>query len=191
MRVRLAALLLLCSPAIGQTDAVPTFGTTVFLPSGLRGDIYYLDPGTPKLPKFKKSKSVGTLYTNSLYVPPRVFTDGFPGVTNRFEWFAIDYQGRFWIENPGRYTFRLESDDGSILYIDKKRLIDNDGIHPPVAKENTVKLAEGTHEIRVSYFQGPASGIALMLSVEGPDDPDFRPFSTERFRRPGQASDGK
>jgi hypothetical protein len=37
-------------------------------------------------------KPVGTIHTSSLNIPPRIFTDGFPGVTDRFEWFAIDYQ---------------------------------------------------------------------------------------------------
>jgi hypothetical protein len=57
----------------------------------------------------------------------RDFTEGFPGVTKRFEWFAIDYTGRIWIARPGVYQFELMSDDGSKLYIDD--VIDNDWLH--------------------------------------------------------------
>jgi hypothetical protein len=178
---------LLCAPQ----EEVPTFGTTVVMPSGLRGDIYYLEPYTQFLPRLEKMKPVGVIYTSSLYIPPRVFTDGFPGVTTRFEWFAIDYRGRFWIDLPGKYNFRLVSDDGSKLYIDDKRIIDNDGIHPPLSEDATVKLAGGIHTIRVSYFQGPGTGIALMLGVQGPDDKDFRAFSTERFKPPAHPEDWK
>ena len=46
-------------------------------------------------------KPVGTIYTNSLNVSPQRFDESFPGITDRFEWFAIDYTGKFWIEQPG------------------------------------------------------------------------------------------
>ncbi len=55
---------------------------------------------------------------------------GFPGIDNRFEWFAIDYTGNFWIARGGKYKFALNSDDGSKLYIDDTLVIDNDGQHP-------------------------------------------------------------
>src|SRR5260370_27974768 len=42
---------------------------------------------------------------------PQDFLIGFPGITRRFEWFAVDYSGKFWIETPGLYRFRLVSDD--------------------------------------------------------------------------------
>ena len=71
------------------------FGTTVVIPSGLRGDIYYISPNSASLPKFEKLEPVGTIYTNGLNIPPREFTEGFPGVTKRVEFFAIDYTGRF------------------------------------------------------------------------------------------------
>jgi hypothetical protein len=97
-----------------------TFGTTVVATTGFRGEIYFIKPGSRKLPDFSKLKPVGVIYTPYLCVPPRSFDQGFPGVTDRFEWFAIDYTARFWISEPGTYRFRLASDDGSILYIDGK-----------------------------------------------------------------------
>jgi len=32
---------------------MPTFGTTVVIPGGLTGEIYELQPGTERLPKFE------------------------------------------------------------------------------------------------------------------------------------------
>src|SRR6185369_577273 len=90
-----------------------TFGTTVAANSGFRGEIYPIEPGSRKLPNFSKLKPVRTIYTPSLCVPARSFDEGFPGITGRFEWFAIDYTGRFWISEPGTYRFALASDDGS------------------------------------------------------------------------------
>ena len=70
------------------------------------------------------------IFTASLNVPPQDLKAGFPGVTDRFEWFAIDYAGRFWIDRPGMYTFVLTSDDGARLYLDDQLIIDNDRQHP-------------------------------------------------------------
>ena len=104
-------------------------------------------------------------------------------MTKRFEWFAIDYNGRFWIEKPGEYEFSLLSDDGSKLYIDGKEVINNDGQHPPAEETGSVDLDRGIHRIRVSYFQGPRFHVALVLKVAGPGE-ELRVFSTDEFKPP-------
>ncbi len=182
-----ASLLAVCvlfraTISAGQ-DKIPTFGTTVVIPSGLRGAIYHIHHNANKLPKFEKLKSVGTIYTTSLNIPPQDFQQGFPGVSKRFEWFAIDYTGRFWIAKPGEYRFALTSDDGANLYIDDQLVIDNDGQHPPTTGNATVKLSGGIHQIRVSYFQGPRYQVALQLQVAPPAQ-DLRIFSTDEFKPP-------
>ena len=164
-----------------------TFGTTVAANSGFRGEIYPIEPGSRKLPNFSKLKPVRTIYTPSLCVPARSFDEGFPGITERFEWFAIDYTGRFWISEPGTYRFALASDDGSIFYIDDKIVIDNDKQHPVIEKEGKVKLKVGVHRIRVSYFQGPRFHVALVLRVAGPEDDELRILRTDDFKPPADA----
>jgi len=62
-------------------------------------------------------------------VPDTNWSAGFPGLRDRFEWFGIEYKGNFRVLHPGRYRFRLDSDDGSKLWIDDSLLIDNDGMH--------------------------------------------------------------
>ena len=173
----------LCPAAFGQGDSIATFGTTVVIPSGLQGEIYHIKHHASRLPDFAKRKPVGTIYTTALNVPPQDFQNGFPGVTKRFEWFAIDYSGRFWIEKPGDYKFQLTSDDGSKLYIDDQVVVDNDGQHPPVTKTGAANLSGGIHRLRVSYFQGPRFQLALQLLVAGPGE-QFRVFSTDEFKPP-------
>jgi hypothetical protein len=168
-------------------DEIPAFGISVYL-TGLTGQIYAIKEDTKKLPDFKKLQPIGTVYTYSLAIPPRDFSEGFPGLPDRVEWFAIDYTGRFWIANPGLYRFILTSDDGSCLYIDDKKIIDNDGVHPPESAANIVNLKPGLHEMRVSYFQGPRQEVALMLDVVGPDGIQ-RPFNTQDFRPPPDLED--
>jgi fibro-slime domain-containing protein len=182
-RLGLIALVVsLCAAAFAQ-EPVATFGTTVVIPSGLRGSVYHIPHNTKEVPDFQKMKPVGAIYTSSLDVPPQDFKQGFPGVTNRFEWFAIDYTGRFWIDDPGKYTFSLLSDDGGWLYIDDQLVIDNGGLHTPEEKTGSVDLSGGIHRIRVAYFQGPKWQVALVLKVAGPGE-QLRVFSTDEFRPP-------
>jgi len=197
---RLYLLPLCCAAAVAQStppykfsttvtgEPLYTFGTTVAANSGFRGDIYLLKPDTRKLPNFSKLKPLGSIYTPYLCVPLRSFDEGFPGVTDRFEWFAIDYAGRFWVSHQGTYRFALTSDDGSILYIDGKKIIANDGTHPQNTLSGSARLSTGVHQIRVSYFQGPRFHVALVLEVQGPADEEFRVFHTDDFRPPADAT---
>jgi hypothetical protein len=182
-RYLIAAQIWVCPFVFAQGKGVPTFGTTVVVPGGLVGSIYNISPLSAFLPDFQELHPVGRIYTSSLNVPLRYFHEGFPGVTNRFEWFAIDYSGRFWIEKPGLYRFELASDDGSRLYIDDRLVVNNDGIHSLQTKTGEMTLAGGIHRIRVSYFQGPRDEVALILKIGGPDA-DWRVFSTDEFKPP-------
>ena len=177
-------LLLFLIPLLAAPqDNVPVFGTTVVIPSGLKGDIYHLPPGTFSLRRLAWFTPQGSVYTTTLNVPPQDFTLGFPGVTTRNEWFAIDYSGKFWIEKPGLYRFRLVSDDGAMLYIDGQLIADNDGVHSTEVRLGSVRLAGGMHTIRVPYFQGPGITVALMLEIAGPGE-EPRLFSTDEFKPP-------
>jgi hypothetical protein len=164
----------------------PTFGVSVFDAGALAGQIYKLKPYSDEVPNFKKMKPIGTIYTQSLAIPGRRFEEGFPGISDVFEWFAIDYKGRFWIEAPGEYRFFLTSDDGSRLYIDGKKVVDNDGVHAEEVRAGKIKLKPGIHEIRVQYFQGPRYHVALTLEVVPPDG-RRRIFSTKEFKPPPSA----
>ncbi len=143
------------------------FGSKEQIPFALKGDIYFLDPGTTHLPEnFRKLKSVGSIYAQSLNIPTRSFTQGFPGVTDRFEWFAIDYNGEFRVPVASNYHFRLTSDDGSKLFLDGQLVINNDGQHGTTTKEGSIRLRPGKHIIEVQYFQGPREQVALILNVK-------------------------
>jgi hypothetical protein len=131
----------------------------------------------------QRQKPLGTIWTTRLDVPPRQFREGFPGLARRFEWFAIEYAGQFWIQQAGAYGFALLSDDGSKLYIDDQLFIDNDGIHPPQIRQANIFLSAGIHRIRVTYFQGPRYCLALMMAVARSGQP-WRIFDTDNLAPP-------
>lgn len=66
--------------------------------------------------------------------------------------FAIQFSTKLNIPESGEYLFEIISDDGSALYIDGVKIIDNDGSHSASAAKTTVELEKGIHSIRVDYF---------------------------------------
>jgi hypothetical protein len=69
-------------------------------------------------------------------------------------------------------------------------VIDNDGIHPIQYEEGSITLKGGIHSIRISYFQGPRTDLALILGVARPGE-DWRVFTTTEFRPPRNPADWK
>lgn len=176
----LIIIILFCNANVGQVAPQGIFGgTTRVTGSEFEGKIYYLPENTETLPNFEKIKPVGTIFTDSIDISPRSFVEGFPGVTDRIEWFGIVYTGKFGITKSGNYKFKLISDDGSKLWIDGKQVINNDGVHPPTDVEESVVLTAGTHTIRVEYFQGPRDELALQLFVAPPNG-EMAVFSMEK-----------
>lgn len=82
---------------------------------------------------------------------------------------SMVYETWFDLREKRRFSFSLESDDGSGLFIDGKLVIDNDlsGTHGPEVKRATVELAPGLHSMTVKYFNGPGDG-RLNLTLENP-----------------------
>lgn len=155
-------------PTGGGSAAAP-FGSTQERPATFEAEVFLLDPSTRKLPDFSTLKPTGKVFAETLDIAPRKFSDGFPGLTDRFEWFAIRYRGVFVAEKSGVHLFKLLSDDGSKLYLDGHLAIDNDGLHEPKEVVQRVRLEKGNHPMVIEYMQGPALEVALRLLVHRPD----------------------
>lgn len=144
----------------------------------LTGRVCFLPVGTLRIADVRECRYVATLYTDTLDIPERHFYDGFPGVTDRSEWFLIDYTGTFTVREYGSYEFRLHSDDGSYLYVDDKLVIDNDGKHAPASRSGSIPLVVGRHRIKVRYAQ-TNDRMALQLFVRAPQDSEERIFTPQ------------
>jgi outer membrane protein OmpA-like peptidoglycan-associated protein len=168
--------------ASGQEEVI--FGTKNTGLINLKGKIYYISEETGQYSAdIENQKVEGVIYTSKLDVPVRNFSEGFPGVTNRFEYFGIIYRGVFEITEPGDYNFRLSSDDGSILWIDNNEVISNDGVHGENSAEGALNLNKGLHQMKIWYFQGPATEIALQFFVKKPNSENEEIFDLKDFNK--------
>jgi hypothetical protein len=164
---------------------VRAFGAATPSENAFCGDVYELPAGATSVDELGELDPVASLYTNTLNVPNQDITrmGGIPGVTHTSVWFGIDYYGKFYVTEPGEYSFELQSDDGSRLEIDDHLLIDLDGIHVVDRETATTTLSAGWHSIHVPYFQGPPTALALVLSIQPPGEA-MRPFNLNEFIPP-------
>ncbi|SMF64898.1 PA14 domain-containing protein [Pseudobacteriovorax antillogorgiicola] len=147
--------------------------------------LYALPEETERLPEnFLLMKPQGYLCMDQLDIAPRDFSLGFPGVTNRFEWFALDVQSLLWIEEPGDYYIGIRSDDGSRVFLNDQLIIDNDGQHSPEEKGVYITLTPGYYPLRIHYFQGPRYTLSLELLWQLPDSDDKVHIPQNNLRYP-------
>jgi hypothetical protein len=71
------------------------------------------------------------------------------------------------VASSGSFSFTLNSDDGSMLYIDGALVVNNgfDNGHPPRTVSNSASLLSGLHPFRIEFFEdfGGQSGVDLYL----------------------------
>jgi len=65
---------------------------------------------------------------------------------------GLRFRALLTITQPGDYTFWTTSADGSQLFIDGQKVVDNDGIHRPIEKDGSIKLTSGDHTFVVNYL---------------------------------------
>ncbi len=110
-------------------------------------------------------------------------------VTDRKENFALVFEGILNVPEDGEYRFLLASDDGSQLWLDEEKVIDNDGVHGVERKRARKLLTKGPHAIRVSYFE-KSGGEELMVRWSGPGFEKGKALSAEPKRRGDQQMRG-
>ncbi|WP_262509688.1 MULTISPECIES: PA14 domain-containing protein [Arenibacter] len=82
--------------------------------------------------------------------------------------FGYVFDGYISVPKDGLFTFFLESNDGSVLFLNDDALIDNDGAHGNYEKKGSISLKAGMHKISLNYFQ-QGGGRKLTLSWQSDD----------------------
>ncbi len=168
---------------------------------------------------------VATAYNTSNFTQ-QAYVEAWPKIDRHFEGGAPDprlsaddfsyvFEGYIDLAAPDMYTFELNSDDGSRLFIDDDLLLNYWGRHEMTPRQTRVYLPAGLHRIRISYqeldgwagvqFRAGASNTGLTLDIPirrhtGPGGPApilrrpgrpprqpqrFRPRRTRRLKQPG------
>ena len=145
-------------------------------PKLIRGEVFIIEKTTTFIPKdFTKLTPITTIFVSEINVPSRAWNNGFPDLPEIYEWFAIEYRATIRINQDGNYKFRLLSDDGAMLFIDDKKVVDNDGVHQFLPVSGGIKLAKGEHNFKLQFFQGPRyeAGIQLFVKKDGVNEAIF------------------
>lgn len=67
--------------------------------------------------------------------------------------YGLVWEGFFYAPTAGDYTFSLQSDDGSMIWINNNPAVNNDGLHDNKAvKKGSVKLLPGWHIFKAAFF---------------------------------------
>ncbi|WP_332368892.1 PA14 domain-containing protein [Spirosoma telluris] len=166
-----------------------TIHVAAFTPSGVRGDIYslryqqqaYAIPANASSPVaglrclyFKKyfretkfmeqQKADSTYIINNVLVPKSVNAPSF----------GIQFRGYLTVPETGVYSFFYTCDDGGILRIANRMVVDNDGNHFPIEKSGQVALQKGAHPFEADFIEG-GGGFTLKLkySLNGSEPMDI------------------
>ena len=67
--------------------------------------------------------------------------------------FGYVFTGYLNIPEDGLWEFTLRSDDGAVLEIDGKSVVDNDGSHSAYSANGRIPLMKGMHPFRLSYLE--------------------------------------
>ena len=131
----------------------------VGLERGLRVKFYYIGNAMENMPNVRKLVPNFVAAAGELHFPDdEAFKDldsNLPGDN-----WAVDIDGVIAVEESGQYTFFMNSDDGSVLWIDGRMIMDNGGVHgADQEKEASIDLDEGYHTIKVNLFKNSRSAV--------------------------------
>lgn len=86
------------------------------------------------------------------------------GPTGRY---GVRFKGNIIIPATGTWNFRISSDDGSDLWINGVRVINNDGLHSNTARTGSAVLTAGTYSFECRMFENGGSSN-LWAEWQGP-----------------------
>lgn len=154
----------------GEETKTNPFGSTQELLNSLKAQIYEMESTAKSVNDIQIDKPLGdAFYSREINIPKRGFEDGFPGLTNRFEWFGVIYEGTITAPKTGEYTFWITCDDGGVVYINGSAIVNGDGKHAAKTYSGKISLTAGQkYQFMVKYFQGPRYNIALVLESQIP-----------------------
>lgn len=143
----------------GESSTSATFSWDIFPAGSAPGISYeYYEGEWTSLPDFSTLAPVSTGTADTINTDPR----------NRDENYGLRFSARLEIETAGTYTFFTSSDDGSQLFIDGNKVVDNDGLHGTRELSGAINLSAGEHTLIVTYFNNTGGqSLSVQYSANG------------------------
>lgn len=138
--------------------------------AGVGLDLAIYTGNFPRMPDFESLKPVVET-TAKGFDAKQAVVDGKPLKGN----FALRFHGVIEIPADGEYAFKTRSDDGSVLRIDGKVVVNNDGQHPPQDREGRIRLTKGRHPFELGFTQG-GGGYELAVFWQPPEAKKWQPI---------------
>lgn len=148
-----------------------------FTPNGKRGDIYAVNEQQQDLVPPEKLTTIQSglkcNYYKAFFKETKYIEAGQPDstfITNKIEVpssvkapsFAITYNGYINVPSDDIYTFYLTCDDGGVLWIGGREVVNNDGLHSAIEKNGQVALKKGLQKFKLDFIEG-GGGFTLKL----------------------------
>ncbi len=94
--------------------------------------------------------------------------------------YGVRYRGSIIIPTTGTWSFRTSSDDGSDLWINGVRVVNNDGLHSNQTVTGTATLSAGTYSFECRFFEN-TGGNNLWAEWRGPSMAAWELIPTTAF----------
>ncbi len=130
------------------------------LESGLTGEYFQMEPTLESFPTLEAGRKPSLTRVDK-EINFASTLEAFPG-TKLVDNFYVRWNGVIKIPKDGTYTFYLNSDDGSRLFVDRKQVVDNGGTHAMTEVSGQTDLTAGDHEIKVEFFEAEADAGCIL-----------------------------
>ena len=145
---------ILSGNAFGQGKFDVFQGQVYLIPFDSLGKGYY--------PEIENTDPIDNIELAELNIPKTFDRENIFGIKRRAG-YGILFTSAFHVNQPGCYEFKLESDDGSKLWISDIEFIDNDKPHQMKMEADTIGLTEGIYPIKLWYYNAYPTQYGLIL----------------------------
>merc|ERR1719215_851291 len=135
------------------------------LKPGVKEEVFYHIHRMHRLPDVRRRRPSSVRQVSQPYY--RNTGSNWPGFSQRDN-FAVRWTSALTIKKAGHYTLMTCSDDGSSVFIDNSRVVNNDGLHGWRCRSGRKYLSAGKHAFKAEMFERGGSA-GMEAKWQGPD----------------------
>ncbi|MFK7847303.1 MAG: alkaline phosphatase family protein [Rhodothermales bacterium] len=169
----------LAEPTLIKTKSFTTGGgessisSSEYLTAGNGVQYKYYEGDWQAIPKFSNLRPVRT---------DEIAQYDLTAVEKRADHYSIHFDADLQVDQAGSYTFELMSDDGSMMWVNGKELINLDGPGGARNKTGEIQLDAGRHHVEVAYLETYGDNV-LNVRYAGPGIPMQQIPARKLFKR--------